>query len=77
MSRISKLAALTAMAAMMATSEKRKYVDTGVKSAGSTRLSDDEFNALRGLKKFKYGDNVIYALNQKSADKKACKKGWL
>lgn len=31
----------------------------------------------QGLKEFVYGNNIILALNQKSADKKAKKKGYL
>ena len=31
----------------------------------------------KGLKEFFYGANSLYALNQKNADRKATKKGWL
>jgi len=31
----------------------------------------------KGMKEFFYGDNSLYALNQKNADKKARKKGYL
>ena len=31
----------------------------------------------KGLKEFFYGEKVIYALNQKNADRKARKKGYL
>jgi hypothetical protein len=31
----------------------------------------------QGLKEFFYGENRIFALNQKSADKKAKKKNWI
>ena len=31
----------------------------------------------QGLSKFIYGDKMIWALNQKTADKKAIKKGYL
>lgn len=30
-----------------------------------------------GLKKFVYGDNFVWALNQKNADKKAIKNNWI
>lgn len=32
---------------------------------------------VKGLMKFHYGENYLYALNQKTADRKARKKGWL
>ena len=35
-----------------------------------------EINKSKGLTKFNYGSNSLWALNQKSADKKAKKKGW-
>ena len=31
----------------------------------------------KGLKEFFYGENSLYALNQKNADRKARKKGYL
>lgn len=31
----------------------------------------------KGLNKFYYGDNFLFALNQKNADRKARKKGWI
>jgi hypothetical protein len=40
-------------------------------------VSEDTVHELNGLTKFWYGDNYLYALNKKSADKKAKKKGWL
>ena len=36
-----------------------------------------ERNKANGLKEFYYGENSLYALNQKNADKKARKKHWL
>lgn len=38
-------------------------------------IDEDKLNEARGLKKFYYGSEYIWALNQKSADKKAIKKG--
>lgn len=36
-----------------------------------------ERNKANGLKEFFYGENSVWALNQKSADKKARKRHWL
>lgn len=36
-----------------------------------------ECNKANGLKEFFYGENSLWALNQKSADKKARKRHWL
>lgn len=37
----------------------------------------EEQNKAKGLKKFFYGENNLWALNQKSADKKARKLKWI
>ncbi|OJV40849.1 MAG: hypothetical protein BGO29_14880 [Bacteroidales bacterium 36-12] len=31
----------------------------------------------KGLKEFRYGDNIIYAINQNNADRKARKAGFI
>jgi len=43
------------------------------------RLAKSEIkpNKHNGLKEFFYGENSLYALNQKNADKKARKLNWL
>ncbi len=43
------------------------------------RLSKAEVeqNKAKGLKEFFYGENSLWALNQKSADKKARKRNWI
>ena len=43
------------------------------------RLAQAEIkrNKANGLKEFFYGENSLYALNQKNADKKARSKHWL
>ena len=38
-------------------------------------IDQDKLNEAKGLKKFYYGLEYVWALNQKSADKKARKKG--
>jgi predicted RNA-binding protein with PUA-like domain len=36
-----------------------------------------ERNIAKGLKEFFYGENSVWAINQKNADKKARRKHWL
>lgn len=36
-----------------------------------------KINEAKGLKQFFYGENSLYALNRKNADKKAQSNGWL
>jgi len=38
---------------------------------------EEKINKSNGLTEFFYGENSLWALNQKSADKKAIKKGWI
>lgn len=40
-------------------------------------MQEEEQNRNRGLTRFSYGENVVWALNQKVADRKAKKKGWI
>lgn len=37
----------------------------------------EEVNKKMGLSEFEYGENKLWALNQKNADKKAKKLGWI
>lgn len=39
--------------------------------------AEEENKRRQGLTKFFYGENSIWALNQKTADKKAKRKGWI
>ena len=39
--------------------------------------NDSRINKDRGLTEFIYGDNKLWALNKKSADKKAKRLGWI
>jgi hypothetical protein len=41
------------------------------------QVAERERNKRNGLKMFYYGDNHVWALNKKNADKKAKKKGYL
>lgn len=74
------LAMMAAMASMEANgcSEKSNYRE----------LTDEELKAIaekkrlerlkkQGVSEYFYGENVIYARNQKNADRKARKKGYL
>lgn len=44
---------------------------------GNPEPTDAERNRMKGLKEFHYGENNIWAINQKNADKKAKKLGYL
>jgi hypothetical protein len=37
----------------------------------------EEQNTAKGLTKFTYGQNSLWALNQTNADRKAKKRGWI
>lgn len=54
---------------------KTKETDEGKKQ----RLAKAEIerNKSRGLKEFFYGENSVWAINRKNADKKARRKHWL
>lgn len=43
------------------------------------RLSEakEHINEAKGMRKFFYGENSLWALNQKSADRKAQTRGWV
>ena len=60
----------------------------GLREYGKSKQTDEqrkqrlasqeaEINQAKGLKEFEYGENKLWALNQKSADKKAKKRGWI
>ena len=40
-------------------------------------LAKDSQMIKKGCKRFYYGEKFLYALNQKNADRKAKKKGWI
>lgn len=46
-------------------------------SKPTPKKSIQEINKKQGLKEFTYGENKIWALNKKNADKKAIKLGWI
>ena len=44
---------------------------------GSPEPTDADRNRMKGLKEFYYGKNSVWAINQKNADKKAIKAGFI
>jgi len=64
------------------TPERKREVHDGPKETEEERkrrLAQREIKLAigNGLKEFVYGENSLYALNQKNADKKARKRDWL
>ena len=81
-----KLLHLSLMASILATTENEYYTYGKPKhyrnklsheSAISeiSKLTEDQKKEKSGLKKFVFGENIIWAINQKNADKKARKLG--
>lgn len=64
--------ALAALHARAAQAEQK----AGIKKKVSF-VSPEEIAKKQGLKEFIYGENSVWALNKKNADKKAAKNGWL
>lgn len=54
--------------ARLANIETKKRIAAGETKTG---LSEEELNLNKGLKKFFYGENFVWARNQKNADRKA------
>lgn len=67
--------AMMAMASEFMKGEERTEIVA--KPNYTDSLTDQEKAKRKGLKPFKYGYDVVYALNQKSADKKARKLGYI
>jgi hypothetical protein len=64
----------------MAGAEKSKRINSGdTEEERNIRLNKAEIerNKANGLKEFFYGENSLWALNKKSADKKAKKLNWI
>jgi len=60
------------------TSEKRELTERELKEL--EQIKEEKYHQRmlqKGLSKFYYGENYLYALNQKSANKKAKKRGWI
>jgi hypothetical protein len=69
--------------AMMGTEtphKEREYIDpkeTDEERKRRIAKAEIERNKTNGLKEFFYGENSVWAINQKNADKKARSKHWL
>lgn len=50
---------------------------TETKEEKKQKLIKQEIEIAKGLKEFIYGENKLYSINQKNADKKAKKYGWI
>jgi len=73
MSKMRKLAMLTALAAMAT-----PMINIMDLPEPEIKVRDeDEFNRAKGLKKFFYGENSLWSINQKNADRKAHSLNWL
>lgn len=51
--------------------------ETEEKKKKRLKAIDKKLNENKGLKEFFYGENSLWALNQKNADKKAKKNNWI
>jgi len=67
--------AMMAMASEVMEGEERTEIVA--KPNYTDSLTDQEKAQRKGLKPFKYGNDTVYALNQKTADKKARKLGYI
>lgn len=74
----SRIAGIYAMMAI-ALSQEAQYCPQETEAEKQARAIRDDTARMRskGLSLFKYGENKLWALNQKSADKKAKKLGWI
>ena len=73
MSKFKSLAILSTMIALSGNSPYSERIEKEPKK----RLSEDEIAERKGLKKFFYDDNYVWALNQKNADRKARNLGFV
>lgn len=69
------LAAMMAMSSEVMSGEEHTEIVT--KPNHTDSLTDQEKAQRKGLKPLKYGYDVVYALNQKTANKKARKLGYI
>lgn len=82
-----KLGMLSAFALLAATGDQPLYhplstIDTPPPKdpkylERKRKAAEAKINAKNGLTEYFYGENSLWALNQKNADKKAIKKGWM
>ena len=72
--------AVMAMSNDLNNNRGEKYIEfEETEEERKTRLAKAEISRYKaqGLTEFFYGENSLWALNQKSADKKACQKNWI
>ena len=85
MSKMKSMLGMYALAAMamsgdLSGNNSRGYIqpkETDKEKKQRLAKSEIERNKANGLKEFFYGENSVWALNQKNADKKARSKHWL
>ncbi len=80
MKRIDSFTLFGAIAAMASDSYKGYYTESAeTKEQRETRLAiaQEAINKKRGLTKFYYGENYVWALNQATADRKAYARGYV
>lgn len=85
MSQMKRIQSILAMSAMFAAMSESSYsgsrgtrTESGLSKEQLERKrkeAEAASNRAKGLKPFKYGDDIVWALNQKNADKKATKLG--
>lgn len=73
---MSKLKSLAILSTMMALSGNSPYLER-IEKEPKKQLTDDEIAERKGLKQFFYGENYVWALNQKNADRKARNLGFV
>ena len=86
MSKIKSMLGMYALVAMAMSSDlgsnnpRERYIEpkeTDEEKKQRLAKAEIERNKANGLKEFFYGENSLWALNQKNADKKARSKHWL
>lgn len=73
---MSKLKSLAILSTMMALSGNSPYSER-IEKEPKKQLTEDEIAERKGLKKFFYDENYVWALNQKNADRKARNLGFI
>lgn len=85
MSKTGSILGMYALAAMamsgdLSGNNRERYIEpkeTDEEKKQRLAKAEIERNKANGLKEFFYGENSLWALNQKNADKKARSKHWL
>ena len=73
---MSKLKSLAILSTMLVLSGNSTYSER-IEKKPKKQLTEDEIAESKGLKKFFYGENFVWALNQKNADRKAKNFGFI